>query len=88
MIQPQPEGERKCLGVSRGAPASRLGTECRSSRRYLGHLIGRGALLLKHELTSISDDYQSAWCDWFVQDKPPWKQEHGVFSMTSLKLIG
>jgi uncharacterized protein YodC (DUF2158 family) len=34
------------------------------------------------------DDYLSAWCDWFVQDKPPWKQEHGVFRITSLKLIG
>jgi uncharacterized protein YodC (DUF2158 family) len=34
------------------------------------------------------DDYVSAWCDWFVQDKAPWKKEHGVFPITSLKLIG
>lgn len=20
-----------------------------------------------------------AWCDWFVQDKPPWKKEDAVF---------
>jgi len=33
-------------------------------------------------------DYVSAWCDWFVQDKAPWKKEHGVFPITSLKLIG
>jgi uncharacterized protein YodC (DUF2158 family) len=33
------------------------------------------------------DDYESAWCDWFVQDKAPWKKEHGVFPLTSLKLI-
>jgi uncharacterized protein YodC (DUF2158 family) len=29
----------------------------------------------------------SAWCDWFVQDKAPWKKENGVFPLTSLKLI-
>ncbi|NHT77540.1 uncharacterized protein DUF2158 [Rhizobium sp. PP-WC-2G-219] len=27
-----------------------------------------------------------AWCDWFVQDKAPWKKESGVFALTSLKL--
>lgn len=29
----------------------------------------------------------SAWCDWFVQDKAPWKKEEGVFPLTSLKLF-
>ncbi|WP_163267823.1 YodC family protein [Chelativorans alearense] len=29
----------------------------------------------------------SAWCDWFIQDKAPWKKEHGVFPLTSLKLV-
>lgn len=33
------------------------------------------------------DDYLSAWCDWFVQDKAPWKQEHGVYRITSLRVI-
>lgn len=28
-----------------------------------------------------------AWCDWFVQDKAPWKQENGVFPLTSLTLV-
>jgi uncharacterized protein YodC (DUF2158 family) len=37
----------------------------------------------------VGDDYGTtkAWCDWFVQDKPPWKKENGVFPLTSLKLI-
>jgi uncharacterized protein YodC (DUF2158 family) len=30
---------------------------------------------------------QQAWCDWFVQDKAPWKTERGVYPLTSLKLI-
>jgi uncharacterized protein YodC (DUF2158 family) len=30
---------------------------------------------------------QKAWCDWFVQDKAPWKKEQGVYPLTSLKLI-
>jgi uncharacterized protein YodC (DUF2158 family) len=30
---------------------------------------------------------QKAWCDWFVQDKAPWKKEQGTFPLTSLKLI-
>ena len=29
----------------------------------------------------------SACCDWFVQDKAPWKQESSVFPLTSLKLL-
>lgn len=33
------------------------------------------------------EDFLSAWCDWFVQDKAPWKKENGVFPLTSLKLI-
>jgi len=28
-----------------------------------------------------------AYCEWFVQDKAPWKQEGSTFSVTSLKLI-
>jgi uncharacterized protein YodC (DUF2158 family) len=30
---------------------------------------------------------QKAWCDWFVQDKAPWKKEQGVYPITSLKVI-
>lgn len=26
-----------------------------------------------------------AWCDWFVQDKAPWKKDQGVFPLSSLK---
>ena len=33
------------------------------------------------------EDHLSAWCDWFVQDKAPWKKDSGVFALTSLKLI-
>ncbi|MCK1681759.1 DUF2158 domain-containing protein [Bradyrhizobium sp. 147] len=29
----------------------------------------------------------TAWCDWFVQDKAPWKKEHDTFPVTSLKLV-
>lgn len=25
-----------------------------------------------------------AWCDWFVNDKAPWKKETDVFPLTSL----
>ncbi|PYE89603.1 DUF2158 domain-containing protein [Phyllobacterium leguminum] len=32
-------------------------------------------------------DTMSAWCDWFVQDKAPWKKDQGVFPLTSLTLI-
>ncbi|MEI9425547.1 DUF2158 domain-containing protein [Mesorhizobium sp. Cs1299R1N1] len=32
-------------------------------------------------------DALSAWCDWFIADKSPWKKEDGVFPLTSLKLI-
>lgn len=30
-------------------------------------------------------DFDSANCDWFVQDKAPWKKESGVFPLHSLK---
>ena len=30
---------------------------------------------------------QSAWCEWFVQDKAPWKQDKNTFALTSLKLV-
>ncbi|WP_420408308.1 DUF2158 domain-containing protein [Hoeflea sp.] len=36
---------------------------------------------------AMMEDHLSAWCDWFVQDKAPWKKENGVFPLTSLKLI-
>jgi uncharacterized protein YodC (DUF2158 family) len=26
-------------------------------------------------------------CDWFVQDKAPWKKENSSFPLTSLKLL-
>ncbi|MFD9897479.1 DUF2158 domain-containing protein [Mesorhizobium sp. NPDC059025] len=29
----------------------------------------------------------SAACDWFIQDKTPWKKESAVFPITSLKLL-
>ncbi|RZM97288.1 DUF2158 domain-containing protein [Bradyrhizobium genosp. SA-3] len=28
-----------------------------------------------------------AYCEWFIQDKAPWKQEGSTFPTTSLKLI-
>lgn len=33
----------------------------------------------------LYEDRLSAWCDWFVQDKAPWKKENGVFPLTSLE---
>jgi uncharacterized protein YodC (DUF2158 family) len=29
----------------------------------------------------------SAYCEWFVQDKAPWKKDGTIFPFTSLKLI-
>ena len=29
----------------------------------------------------------SAYCDWFIQDKAPWKKESALFPVTSLKLL-
>jgi uncharacterized protein YodC (DUF2158 family) len=29
----------------------------------------------------------SAFCEWFVQDKAPWKKEGAVFPVTSLRLL-
>ena len=28
-----------------------------------------------------------AYCDWFVQDKPPWKKQASHFRLTSLRLV-
>jgi uncharacterized protein YodC (DUF2158 family) len=35
------------------------------------------------------DEYgtESASCDWFIQDKAPWKKETATFPVTSLKLL-
>jgi hypothetical protein len=40
-------------------------------------------------VNGVADQYgvEKAWCDWFVQDKAPWKKENGVFPLSSLKLI-
>jgi uncharacterized protein YodC (DUF2158 family) len=40
-------------------------------------------------VNDVGDHYgtQKAWCDWFVQDKAPWKKEQGVYPLTSLKVI-
>jgi uncharacterized protein YodC (DUF2158 family) len=32
-------------------------------------------------------DYDSANCDWFTQEKAPWKKEDGIFPLTSLKKV-
>jgi uncharacterized protein YodC (DUF2158 family) len=32
-------------------------------------------------------EINSVWVDWFVQDKTPWKQDSGVFPVTSVKVI-
>lgn len=29
----------------------------------------------------------SAYCDWFIQDKSPWKKENGTFPLSSLKKV-
>jgi len=31
--------------------------------------------------------YEEAYCEWFIQDKAPWKKEGSTFPLTSLKLI-
>lgn len=35
----------------------------------------------------LGGDEIHAWCDWFVQEKAPWKKEKGTFPLTSLKLL-
>jgi uncharacterized protein YodC (DUF2158 family) len=30
---------------------------------------------------------RQAYCEWFIQDKAPWKKEGSTFPITSLKLI-
>ncbi|WP_201269030.1 YodC family protein [Sinorhizobium meliloti] len=30
-------------------------------------------------------DYDSAKCDWFIQDKASWKKDEGLFPLHSLK---
>jgi uncharacterized protein YodC (DUF2158 family) len=37
----------------------------------------------------IGDEYGEivVACDWFIQDKAPWKKETGTFPPTSLKVI-
>jgi uncharacterized protein YodC (DUF2158 family) len=29
----------------------------------------------------------TAWCEWFIQDKAPWKSEGKRFPVTSLRLL-
>lgn len=38
--------------------------------------------------TMYGDGPLHAWCDWFVQDKAPWKKEVGTFPLTSLVKLG
>jgi len=40
-------------------------------------------------VSGVGDMYGEprVWCDWFVQDKAPWKKENGVFPPTSLKIV-
>jgi uncharacterized protein YodC (DUF2158 family) len=36
------------------------------------------------------EEYQGvvrAFCEWFVQDGPPWKKEGAIFPLTSLKFL-
>lgn len=37
---------------------------------------------------SYGGDELHAWCDWFIQDKAPWKRETATFPLTSLKKVG
>lgn len=32
-------------------------------------------------------DFDSALCDWFIQDKAPWKKEQDTFPLHSLKKV-
>lgn len=47
-----------------------------------------GPLMTVQQVSTLYDGGPlNAWCDWFVQDKAPWKKEDGVFPLTSLKLV-
>ncbi|MEY9191858.1 DUF2158 domain-containing protein [Bradyrhizobium ottawaense] len=46
-----------------------------------------GPMMTVDQVGEIYGD-PKVWCEWFVQDKAPWKKEQGVFSPTSLKIIG
>ena len=43
----------------------------------------------KMTVSSVSDYYgvPTAWVDWFVLEKAPWKKENGSYPLTSLKLL-
>lgn len=32
-------------------------------------------------------EFDSALCDWFVEDKPPWKKEQATFPLHSLRRV-
>lgn len=37
----------------------------------------------------VGDEYgqMTAICDWFIQDKAPWKKDTGRFAVSSLKIV-
>jgi uncharacterized protein YodC (DUF2158 family) len=36
---------------------------------------------------SLGSGTKYVWCDWFVQDKAPWKKDSGSFPLTSVELV-
>lgn len=47
-----------------------------------------GPLMTVSEVSlGVGGSEKQAWCDWFVQDKAPWKKENGNFPLSSLKVI-
>lgn len=37
--------------------------------------------------TEMQSGTLQAYCEWFIQDKAPWKKDGAVFPVTSLKLL-
>lgn len=46
-----------------------------------------GGPLMTVAWVNDEDGVRLAYCEWFIQDKAPWKQEGSAFPTTSLKLI-
>ncbi|MBW7968407.1 DUF2158 domain-containing protein [Bradyrhizobium sp. BR 10289] len=46
-----------------------------------------GGPLMTVAWVNHEDGVSMAFCEWFIQDKAPWKQEGTTFPVTSLKLI-
>jgi uncharacterized protein YodC (DUF2158 family) len=46
-----------------------------------------GPVMTVNWIEQRKDGSLQAFCEWFIQDKEPWKRDGAVFPFTSLKLL-